>query len=262
MNLFQAALLGIVEGISEFLPISSTAHLLLASSVLGIPQTEFQKMFEVSIQSGAILSVLFLYARDFLRKEILLRIFVAFVPTAIIGFLLHDLVKNVFFETPAVILWSLLIGGMVLIAFDLLFHERGDAVQEIASMPLRKTAFIGVCQALAIIPGVSRSAATIVGGLLLGVSRSAIIRFSFLLAVPTIAAATILDLLKTDHSFTLYEGELLLIGFVMSFIVALICIRLLDRYFSRRSLFMFGCYRVILAVSFFAWFGITAATTF
>jgi undecaprenyl-diphosphatase len=243
--------LGVIEGLTEFLPVSSTAHLLLASHLMGIAELPFVKTFDIAIQSGAMLAVVVLYWKDlFLHRSVLLRILVAFLVTGILGFLLHNIVKNVFFESTSLILWSLGIGGILLIIFDLLFRERESAIQEIGNLPLWKAAVIGACQAIAVVPGVSRAASTIVGGLLLGVSRKAIVPFSFLLAVPTILAATVLDIAKSTDAFASADLLPLLTGTVISFAVALLAIRLLSQYFQRGSLLLFGCYRILIALLF------------
>lgn len=251
MTLIHSILLGIVEGISEFLPISSTAHLILTSKLLAIPQTEFQKTFEIAIQLGAILSVLVLYWRSFiLSRAILLRVIIAFVPTAIIGFMLHSIIKNIFFESGTLILTSLLIGGIAIIIFEYLHREETSAVVSMEHISLQQAVAIGLFQSIAVIPGVSRSAATIIGGLLMGLKRKTIVDFSFLLAVPTMLAATALDLAKSAPEFTSSEFGLLAIGFLVSFIVAIISIKWLLGFIKHHSFIGFGIYRIIAAIAF------------
>ena len=190
---WHAIILGTVEGVTEFLPISSTAHLIITSRVLGLQQTQFQTLFEVCIQVGAIAAVLVLYCRTLLlRRAALLRVFTAFVPTAVIGLMLHSFIKDVLFDSLATILWSLLLGGIIILLFEHYHTERSDAHDDISRLPYKTAFFIGCCQSLAVIPGVSRAAATIIGGQLLSVSRRTIVDFSFLLAVPTMAAAAVL----------------------------------------------------------------------
>ena len=249
MTFFHAAILGIVEGITEFLPISSTAHLILASELLRLPSDEFQKSFEIAIQLGAILSVVVLYAGRMLRRfDVWLRVIVAFIPTAVLGALFYPLIKNVLMESIPVILAALLIGGIVLILFEMLHRERANATDDLSKMTLPQAALIGLFQSLAFVPGVSRAAATIVGGLLLGIRRKVIVEFSFLLAVPTMAAAVALDLTNMGAQFSPQEWILLLIGFVVSFVVALLSIVWLLRFITRHSFTVFGWYRIILAV--------------
>ncbi len=248
MHPLHALVLGVIEGLTEFLPVSSTAHLILASHFLGLPQTESLKTFEIAIQLGAILAVLALYGKKLLldRRTLLLTL-AAFVPTAIIGFALHDLVKDVLLESVPVILWALSVGGVVLIAFDVLRPRPPNNPEPQRPLTLRQAVGVGFCQALALVPGVSRSAATIVGGQLLGADRRTIVEFSFLLAIPTMTAATALDLLKSADSFTSANFLPFLIGFVTSFLVALACIRWFLAFIRTRSFAAFGIYRIVLA---------------
>ena len=167
MTPFDAVILGIVEGISEFLPISSTGHVILASSLLGIEQSEFVKTFEIAIQLGAILAVLALYWKSFLDWPLLKKIIVAFVPTALIGLALYHVVKTYLIGNEAVVLLALLIGGVALVMFEYLHGERVGA-RNLSALSYTEALAIGCAQAIAIIPGVSRSAATVLGGLALG----------------------------------------------------------------------------------------------
>lgn len=248
MNFIYAVLLGIVEGIAEFLPISSTGHLILVSRLLRVPETEFLKTFEVVIQLGAILAVIVLYGRTLLRDaRVLRRVFVAFLPTAAVGLLLYPFIKGVLLGNEIVTLAALFIGGILLIVFERWHREDGAAMGDLAALPYRSAIAIGLCQSIAIIPGVSRAAATILGGLLLGLKRKTIVEFSFLLAVPTIAAAAGLDILKSAPAFTFREVGLLAVGFAVSFLVALCAIRWLVRFIQTRSFVLFGWYRIAIA---------------
>jgi undecaprenyl-diphosphatase len=250
MTLLQAIILGIVEGVTEFLPISSTGHLILASRLLGLPQTDFQKSFEIAIQLGAILSVIVLYWRKFLDPAVLSRVLVAFVPTGIIGFALYHVVKTYLFGSDTVVLWSLGLGGVALIVFELLHREGDNAVAEVTSIPYAKAFLIGVFQSLSIVPGVSRAGATIVGGLILGLTRSTIVEFSFLLAVPTMLAATGYDLLKNASSFAPQEFGVLAVGFIAAFLVAILSIKFLLAFVRTRTFIPFGIYRIVVALAF------------
>ena len=253
MTLLHSIIFGIVEGITEFLPISSTAHLILTARVLHLEQSEFQKTFEIVIQLGAILSVVVLYWKSLvIDRVVLLRVLAAFIPTAIIGLLLHKVVRNILFESEQTILWALFIGGIVLILFEMLHSESPRATAEMKQITLRQAAIIGCFQALAIIPGVSRSAATIIGGMLFGVSRQTIVTFSFLLAIPTMLAASALDLLKTGTHYSGNEYGMLAVGFVVSFLVALVVIRWFLQYIKNHTFIPFGIYRVLVALMF--WF--------
>lgn len=251
LTLFQAFIFGIVEGASEFLPISSTAHLILTAKILGLAQTDFMKSFEIVIQLGAILSVLVLYWRSFLIKwEELKRVICAFIPTGIVGFILYKLIKKYLFEDFNIILGALFLGGVVLILFEKIQKNESEKVSALDKITYRQAFLIGLCQALAVIPGVSRSAATIIGGVLLGVSRKTAVEFSFLLAVPTMAAATALDLLKSSGSFSMDQFGFLAVGFVTSFVVALACIKGLLAFVKNYSFVSFGVYRILIAVLF------------
>jgi undecaprenyl-diphosphatase len=250
MTLLQAIILGIVEGITEFLPISSTGHLILASRLLGLSQTDFQKSFEIAIQLGAIASVMVLYWRRFLEPAIVSRIVVAFVPTGLIGFALYKIVKTYLFDRDVVVLWALGLGGVALIVFELLHREKDDAVPEVASIPYWKALLIGVFQSISIVPGVSRAGATIVGGLILGLSRTTIVEFSFLLAVPTMLAATGYDLLKNASAFAPQQFGVLAAGFIASFVVALLSIKFLLAFVRTRTFIPFGIYRIMVALAF------------
>lgn len=244
-----ALILGVLEGFTEFLPISSTGHLILASSLLGIGKDEFVKSFEIAIQLGAILSVVILYGRTLIvSKEIFLRVITAFVPTAIIGFLLHGIAKKYFLDDPILVLWTLLIGGIILIAFEKWHTEKPSDVSDLAQITFTQAMIVGLCQSIAIVPGVSRAAATVIGGMLFGIKRQTIVEFSFLLAIPTMAAATALDLLKSASSFTSADFSLLSIGFVTSFIVALFAIKWLLKYIKNHTFTGFGVYRVLVGV--------------
>jgi len=251
VTIWDSIILGVVEGITEFLPISSTGHLILASQLLGLPNTEFLKSFEIAIQLGAIAAVVVLYFRSFFDVEILKRIAIAFVPTGIIGFLLHDLAKEHLLGNTAVVLWALGLGGVALIVFELLHTENEEAEESVLAITYRQAFFVGVFQSLAIIPGVSRSASTIVGGLLLGIRRVTIVEFSFLLAVPVMVAATALDMFKSAGTFTQNDFGNLAVGFVVSFVVAIFSIRFLLQYVRKHTFIPFGIYRIVLALAFF-----------
>ncbi|MFA6169685.1 MAG: undecaprenyl-diphosphate phosphatase [Candidatus Margulisiibacteriota bacterium] len=251
MDIWQSLIFGLVEGITEFLPISSTAHLVLTAKALAIPQTDFVKSFEIVIQFGAILSVIVLYWRRFLLDlESLKRVLAAFVPTALLGFFLYKVIKNYLISSETIIVWALFLGGVVLILFELFHREQEGALEDIGKLPYSKCVAIGLFQSLAMFPGVSRSAATIIGGLLLGLKRSTIVEFSFLLAVPTMLAASAYDLLKSGGSFSSGEFGVLAVGFVVSFVVAILSIRFFLAYIKNHTFISFGIYRIIIALFF------------
>ncbi len=249
MNLINSLILGIIEGITEFLPISSTAHLIITSRLLKIPSTEFIKFFEVFIQSGAILAVLLLYYSYVIKnKEVIKKIIISFVPTAIIGFLLFKIIKTIFFESYYLIIGSLFFVGLLFILIEVLISKKKIVLsKKINQLSNLTSIIIGTAQALAVIPGVSRAGIVIVIMMLLGYKRDQAALYSFLLAVPTIFAASALDLIKTDFSIILNQNNLLflIVGFVTSFITAYISIKWLIGYLQKKSLVIFGLYRVL-----------------
>ena len=251
MDIIQAVIFGIIEGITEFLPISSTGHLMLAARYLGISQTEFVKSFEIAIQLGAILAVVVLYWKTLVKGgNIYLKLLAAFLPTAIIGALLYKAVKGYLLDNSAVVLWALFLGGIALILFEYFHREKEGAASELSAISYPQALLIGLFQSVAIIPGVSRAAATIVGGLIVGLRRKTIVEFSFLLAIPTMAAAVALDLLKSANTFNRGQFLVLSIGFLVSFAVALLAIRFLLTFIRRHTFIPFGIYRILLAVAF------------
>ena len=251
MNLWQSLVLGVVEGITEFLPISSTGHLILMSRLLQIAQSDFLSSFQIAIQLGAILAVLVLYWRSFiLDTEIIKRVAAAFIPTAVIGFMAYAFIKHILMASEQVVIWALLAGGIVLIVFELFYKERESAIDSIGKLSYKQAVLIGLFQSLAMVPGVSRSAATIIGGLSLGLKRKTIVEFSFLLAVPTMAAATGLDLIKNAGAFSFDQAGLLIGGFLTAFIVALLSIKFLLYFVKNHNFVAFGVYRIAVALVF------------
>jgi undecaprenyl-diphosphatase len=253
LDAFNAVILGVVEGITEFLPVSSTAHLILASHALGIRETEFLKSFEIIIQLGAILSVVVLYWRKFLDFDLLKKLVVAVIPTGVIGLTVYKAIKGYLLGNVTVVLLALVIGGVALLLFSRM-QRAPDRETDFAEITYRKAFLIGLFQAIAVIPGVSRSAATIVGGSLIGVSKRTIVEFSFMLAVPTMLAASGLELIKNRSALQGNMG-VLSIGFVVSFITAIIAIKSFLGYIKNRDFSLFGWYRIALAVVYFLAFG-------
>ena len=252
MNLIQTVILGIVEGITEFLPISSTGHLILTARILELEQTEFMKSFQIAIQLGAILSIVFLYWKSFfVEREVLKRVILAFIPTGILGFIFYK-AFNQYLMQDTVVLWALFFGGIFLIIFEIFYKEKEKAKENIAEISYFQALLIGVFQSFAMISGVSRAAATIIGGLSLGLKRKTIVEFSFLLAVPTILAATLFDLSKNAPDFSFSQIKLLILGFVISFFVAALSVKFLLYFIKKHTFFSFGVYRIILAILF--WF--------
>ena len=248
MSLLHAIILGIVEGITEFLPVSSTAHLILASKLMKL-DSEFVKSFEIIIQFGAILSVVVLYWNRFWDWDVLKKLAVAVIPTGVIGLTVYRVVKDYLLGSVTVVLLSLVVGGIALIVFER-FRATIDGEVDFSEISYRRALLIGVFQAIAVIPGVSRSAATIVGGSLIGISKRTIVEFSFMLAVPTMLAATGLELVASRDALSGNYG-VLAVGFVVSFITAIIAIKSFLGYIKKRDFSAFGWYRIVLAVVYF-----------
>lgn len=251
MDFLQTIILSVVEGLTEFLPISSTGHLVLTSRLLNITQTEFVKSFEIIIQLGAIFAIIFLYWRTILEnKKIWKIILTAFIPTAIIGFIFYKIVKVFFLGNPLITLLALFVGGIILIILEKLYKEKEHHVGSLEKISLRNAFLIGVFQSISIIPGVSRSGATIIPALLLGTKRKTAVEFSFLLAIPTMLAATTLDVAKNDFSFTSSELAILIVGFIGSFLVAILAVKFLLKFIQNHTFIPFGIYRILLAIIF------------
>lgn len=252
MNFFEAILLSIVEGVSEFLPISSTGHLILTSNILKLSQSSFIKDFEIIIQLGAVFAILFLYWNLFFNNiNIWKKVLTAFIPTGIIGFLLFKFIKSFLLGNLYITLLALFIGGIILILLELMYKEKEHHVESIEKISYKNAFIIGVFQSIAVIPGVSRSAATIIGALFLGTKRKAATEFSFLLAVPTMMAATGFDIVKSNFSYSLNEWLVLLTGFIGSFIVAVIVVKWFLKYIQTHTFIPFGVYRIVLAILFY-----------
>ena len=247
MTTLHTIILSIIEGITEFLPISSTGHMILAGEVLGIPSTSFTKSFEIIIQLGSILAVVVLYIKTLFKSfDLMKKTFVAFLPTAVLGLLFYKIIKTYLLGNVWVVIASLFIGGLVIIWFEKKLAKNPQLDE--SPLTYKKAFIIGLAQSVAMIPGVSRSAATIVGGQLLGLSRRQIVEFSFILAIPTMAAATFLDVYKNYQLFTSADISQLAIGLVVSFVVALLAIKTFLKYIQKNNLTYFGWYRIVLAI--------------
>lgn len=253
MNLIQAIIIAIVEGITEFLPVSSTGHMILASTLMGIHEDEFVKTFEIAIQLGAILAIVLMYAKRFLQGvTIYYKLAVAFLPTAIIGFLAYDFIKTYLFNYYVVAV-SLILGGIVLILIDKKVVTRQSQTDVLENIDYKHAFFIGLIQCFSMIPGVSRAAATIIGGVFNGLDKKQAMEFSFLLAVPTMFAATGYDLLKTPISFSRQESILLAIGLVVAFITVWLAVKVFLRLVENYGFKHFGYYRIVIGVVFLIW---------
>jgi len=252
MSTLDALILGIVEGATEFLPVSSTGHMILASHLLGLKQDSFQKSFEVIIQLGSILAVIFTFKEYLFKdKELWKRLLIAFLPTAILGFTLYKIIKSLF--SPETVAYMLIIGGTVFILVELFYKEKEHHIDDVDKISYKQAFLIGLFQSLAMIPGTSRSGATIIGGLLIGLKRKTAAEFSFLLAVPTMLAATGYDTLKHYHEFDTSNITALIIGFITAFVVALAIIKWFLNFIKRHTFIPFGVYRIIIGAIFLMW---------
>ena len=249
-----AVILGVIEGLTEFIPVSSTGMMLLAKTAMGLPDG-FWDTFAVMIQLGAILAVVVLYFTKLWRavvtlpgdpasRRFALSLIVAFLPSVVLGLLLHDFIKAVLFDNPTVQCISLILGGLVLLVIDKMAPAPVD--QDPTQLPLSKALLIGLFQVLAMIPGVSRSGATIVGGMLMGVEKRAAAEFTFFLAIPTMLGAFVLDAWQSRDQLTAATVPLIAIGFVVAFVVALVVIRFMLAVVTKRGLAPFGWLRIVI----------------
>ena len=249
MTLFDSIILGIIEGFTEFLPISSTGHLIVASEFLGVDQTHITKAFEVIIQFGAILAVVLNYKEKFTFKKIDLwvKVFLAFIPIGAVGFLFASQIKELF--SLQIVAWMFIIGGLIFLAVEKFFipHE-STMLDDVEKVTLKQALIIGFAQIFALIPGTSRAGSTIIGALLVGLSRKASAEFSFLLAFPVMSAVTAYDLLKHYKDFTQESLLTLGVGFVVSFVIAYITIKLFLAFLERFTFVAFGIYRIIFGI--------------
>lgn len=248
MTYFDAIIMAIVEGLTEFLPVSSTGHIILTQALLHIESSASTKNFIVNIQFGAILSVLAIYYKRFFQSfEFYKRLVVAFIPAAVIGFLLNDYI-DALLESVTTVAVSLIVGGIIIILFEKKWKEKNTTTIPLAEMSLPQSFMIGLFQCIAMIPGVSRSAATIIGGQTQRLSQKDAAEFSFFLAVPTIAAAAGYKLLKSYNSIQSSDIAFLVIGNLVAFIVAILAIKFFVGYISQKGMTVFGYYRIIIGV--------------
>jgi undecaprenyl-diphosphatase len=252
MALWHAIILAIVEGLTEYLPISSTGHLIVTSSLLGINESSFVKDYTVMVQFGAILSVVVLYWQRFLQgKDIYIKLFIAFLPAAVIGLAVKNKI-DALLGNVVVVAVAFIIGGVILVFIDR-WLERGKHLSGLAHVDSKKALTVGLFQCAAFVPGVSRSAATIVGGLFMKLDRKTAAEFSFLLAVPTLTAATCLKLVKILPTIEKSQITILLIGNLVSFAIGIITVRAFIGYLSRHGFKAFGIYRIALGAFILIW---------
>ncbi len=253
MLLWQSIILSIVEGTTEFLPISSTFHLLFATKVLGLVETDFMKFYTVFIQSAAILSVAVLFFKEWLRDfKLLKNVIISFVPTAVVGLVLHKVIKDVFFSSSNLMIGAFAVTGIAFILLEILIRQGKIKLEKSHdALTVPQALLIGVCQAMAVLPGVSRAGAVMVAMMLLGYKREDAAKYSFTLAIPTILAAAALDLLKSREavlSASTNDFVMLGVGCVGAFISALIITKWFIQFLRSHSLIPFGIYRLLLSV--------------
>ena len=250
MNFFQAIIIAIIEGITEFLPISSTGHMILASSIMHIQDDAFVKTFEISIQLGAILAIVIMYIKRFLQSiKIYFKLGFAFLPTAIVGLAAYDFIKGYLFNSTVVAI-SLIVGGIILILIDKMVVNQKSQTEDLQDISYKRAFTIGLIQCFSMIPGVSRAAATIIGGVFNGLNKKQAMEFSFLLAVPTMFAASGYDLLKTPISFSGTEIQLLIAGLVIAFITAWFAVKVFLKLVENYGFKYFGYYRILIGIAF------------
>jgi len=249
MTNFEAIFLGIIEGLTEFLPISSTGHLTLASHFLNIVQNHQFIVFEISIQLGAILAVLFFFWKRFFDVNLLTKLFIAFLPTAIIGLTIYKYIKTML-ASEILVATTLILGGVVLILVERVYkiQVREEKIKQDKEISFKEAVILGLAQSVAMIPGVSRSGATIVAGLLMNIERKVLVEFTFLLAVPTMSAATLYSLYKNKEILSTDYLSTLFLGFISAFIVALFVIKFFLNYIKKYDFIPFGIYRIVLGI--------------
>lgn len=248
MDIFQAIIIGIIEGFTEFLPISSTGHMIVVSKFLGVSQDSLTKAYEVIIQFAAIMAVMLIYKEKITFKKIALwqKLFVAFLPLAIVGFIFKDQIKTLF--TVEVVASMFIIGGILFLVLEYFYEEKEWHISDVEKISYKQALWVGIAQIFSLVPGTSRAGATIVGGLLVGMDRKTSAEFSFLLAIPVMAAVTGYDLLKHYQDFADANWGAFVAGFIAAFIVAYLTIKLFLAFIQRFTFVAFGIYRIIFGV--------------
>jgi len=254
VDIFQAIILGIVEGFTEFLPISSTGHMIVVADWMGMAHSEENKAFMVIIQLAAILAVVFNYKDKFSLSKIdlWLKVLVAFLPLAIVGFIFKDVIKEAF--TSSIVAWMFIIGGIIFLIVEHFYDEKKQHTLEVEDVTYKQAAWIGFAQMFALIPGTSRAGSTIIGALLVGLSRKAAAEFSFLLALPVMGATSGYDLLKHYKDFANESFLPLLAGFVVAFVVAYFTMKFFIKFLEKFTFRAFGIYRIIFGLILLLWF--------
>ena len=248
MDIFQAIIIGIIEGFTEFLPISSTGHMIVASEFMGLPQDEAMKAYEVIIQFAAIFAVALIYREKitFKKIDLWLKLLAAFMPLAIIGFIFKDQIKALF--SVEIVAWMFIIGGIIFLLVEYFYKEQPHHITDVEQTSYKQALWIGFAQLFSFIPGTSRAGATIIGGMLSGLDRKASSDFSFLLAIPVMGAVSSYDLLKHYHEFVGVNWSAFVIGFIVAFVVAYITVKIFLTFIQKFSFVPFGIYRIIFGV--------------
>ncbi len=254
MDIYQAIILGIVEGFTEFLPVSSTGHMIIVSSWIGLEQTSATKAFEMIVQLAAILAVLVNYKDKFTFEKIELwkKLFIAFLPLASVGFVFRHQIKDLFSVQIVAIMF--IIGGIVFLIVEKLYKESKTHITNVEDISYKQSLYIGLAQVFALIPGTSRAGSTIIGGLMVGLSRKASAEFSFLLAFPVMLTVSGYDLLKHYNEFTNENLIVLISGFITAFIIAYITMKLFIKFLDKFTFVSFGIYRIVFGVILLAYY--------
>ena len=250
MTIFESIILAIIEGLTEFLPVSSTGHMIIGSALMGLESTQFVKLFIVAIQLGAILSVIVFYFKRFLQSlDFYFKLLAAFIPAAVFGLLLSDKI-DALLESPMGVAIALLVGGIILLFTDKWF--KNPTIDDSNDISYSTAVKIGLFQCISMIPGTSRSAATIIGGMTQRLTRKAAAEFSFFLAVPTMFGATakkLYDFYKEGYQITSEELKLLAIGNIVAFVIAMLAIKYFITFLQKRGFVIFGWYRIVVGVT-------------
>ena len=248
MDIFQAIIIGIIEGFTEFLPISSTGHMIVASKFLGVSQDNLTKAYEVIIQFAAILAVMLVYRDKITFKKIDLwsKLMVAFFPLAIVGFIFKDAIKELFTVNTVAIMF--IVGGVIFLIVEKFYQEKESHTDDVENVTYKQALAVGFAQIFSLIPGTSRAGATIIGGMLIKMNRKTSAEFSFLLAIPVMGAVTAYDLLKHYSEFADANWPAFIIGFVVAFLVAYATIKLFLVFLQRFTFVAFGIYRIVFGI--------------
>ena len=248
MDIIQAIIIGIIEGFTEFLPISSTGHMIVASRFLGIEESALMKAYEVIIQLAAILAVMLIYREkiSFKKIDLWMKLFVAFLPLAIVGFIFKDVIKSLF--NVQTVAWMFIIGGIIFLIVEYFYKEKEFHVKEVERVSYRQALWVGFAQIFSLVPGTSRAGATIVGGLLTGMDRKTSSDFSFLLAIPVMGAVSGYDMLKHYQDFADANWGAFVVGFVVAFVVAYITVKLFLVFIQKFTFVPFGIYRILFGI--------------